>query len=270
VNRHLAIGVASVAGITLLGGCDDPGTAPTRTPGPDTTTVSPKMPRVRLTAFGVSHLEMAQRGDTTPIRPSVRVIDDRNHAVDNVVVNFTIVSGSGALENAQATSAMNGVAAAGPWRLGPALQHNVVRATSPSSSDTVYFNVEGVDVDSSRAGGRFVLDRIYGMPLPTLIPHGLGGSSFQLLSATVEIQGTRFTLWWSQRPSAGSSAVTVISTGSVRSWGRYLMLLIDGTDATDYFAESPAMIVSDGRLRIDHFAWDWQFFGNYWDFKRVP
>src|SRR5262245_55806749 len=119
-------------------------------------------------------------------------------------------------------------------------------------------------------GGRFVLDRIYGGSLPMRVSEGFGRVGFELLSATIDIQGSRFLLTWQYRPTPTSGVANPTMAGSVRISGPYIMLLMDGTNSTDYYAESPAIVLSDGRLRIDNFGWDWQYFGHYWDFKRVP
>jgi hypothetical protein len=164
-------------------------------------------------------------------------------------------------------SAAFGIASAGPWRLGVIAGRNILRATSASTSDTVYIETEGADIDTSRSGGRFALTRLDGVALPTVIRAGYA-AGFELQSATFDLHDSRFAFTYRVRPAAGGGIITQRFEGTVRASGPYLMLLMDGADPQDYFAESPAVVLADGRLRIDNFAWDWQYFGQYWDFKR--
>jgi len=267
----LAISDLGVAGILLLGACGDPGTAPSMTGRPTDTVSTATAQRTYLVWLdgSLTRLGVSPTGDTTLGAPTVQVIDYRHRGVANVTVNFAVVSGGGTLANAQVVSAANGIARAGVWRLGPAAGPNVVRATSPSNKDTVYFSVDAVDVDTSRVDGRFVLDRVDSKPLPTMMPWGdLFGS--ELVSAAVEIRGSRFVLTLDYRWPGDAQAFAQRIEGGVERRGPYRIFVMDGLPRADASVECPALMLADGRLRIANYVEEWPVGGRFQDFKRAP
>lgn len=216
---------------------------------------------------------MAQGGAPTPYPPSVQVTDDRGLPLGNVVVDFAIVLGGGSLVSSQAVSGANGFATAGSWTLGPTSGRNVVRATSPSTRDTVFVELEAGDADTLRSADRFVLDRIDGMLPPLVVPNLSEDANTResvLLAAVVELRRDRFVFRWTTRASGATNAVEHVVAGTVKASGRYLEFEMDGMNPLEYFRTSPAILLADGRLRIVNFAEGWPLFGNFQDFTRAP
>jgi hypothetical protein len=276
MHRRRSYRFAVTAGLTVLGACADPsGPAPgaARRPDPvDTTASKPTpTPRARFGPILVSVFNMEQRGAPTRYPPSVRVMDDRGLPLEKVAVDFAIVLGGGSLASTQALSDANGFATAGSWRLGPTTGRNVVRVTSPSTNDTVLLEIDGVDVDTLRVADRFVLDRIDGMILPIVMPDPDGDPTEQvLLSAVVEVQRDRFAFRWTTRASGATNAVEHSVAGTIKAAKPYLEFETDGMHPLEYFRTSPAILLTDGRLRIANYAEGWPLFGNHQDFKRAP
>ena len=276
MHRRRLFRVAVAGGLTVLAACADLSgpTRAARRPDPVDTTASipTPIPRPRLTPIKVSWVDMAQRGATTQSPPGVRVLDYRGLPLGDVVVDFAIDLGGGSLASSQGLSDAYGYARAGSWKLGPTIGRNVVRATSPSSSDTVFVEVEAVDVDTLRVADRFVLDRIDGSVLPVVINDDFGVSQYVLLSAVMELLRGRFVFRWSWQASNTSTIVesVVAGTVTVNAFGPGLFFEMDGTDPAEYFRVSPAILLADGRLRIANWAEGWPLFGNFQDFKRAP
>ena len=264
------LALLTAAGIPVLGSCGDSGTAPSMTPRLPDTVSTATANRTYLNWFegSLSRLGVSPTGDTTSSPPIVRVIDYRRRGVPNVTVNFAVVSGGGTLASPQVVSDAAGIARAGAWRLGPIAGVNVVRVTSPSNNDTVYFSVEAVDVDASPPDGRFVLDRVDGAELPTMMRGGpVSGSD--LLSADIEIRGSRFVITWSYRwPGEDQSEIQRFE-GSIGPRTPYLVLLMDGLTSLGPPMEIPALLLADGRLRLGNYTDDWPLSGRYQDFKRA-
>jgi hypothetical protein len=208
-------------------------------------------------------------GDTTSSPPVVRVIDYRRRGVANVTVNFAVVDGGGTLAKTQVVTDAAGVAMAGAWRLGPVAGVNVVRVTSPSNNDTVYFKVEAVDVDASMPDGRFVLDRVDGAQLPTMMSGG-PVSGADLLSADIEIRGSRFVITWSYRWPGEDQPEIHRFGGSIGPRAPYLVFLVDALTDLGPSNEVPGLLLADGRLRLGNYTENWPVYGRYQDFKRAP
>lgn len=270
--RHSStLGLVVTTVTSMLGGCADPGTAPNTPQRPSDSVSTATAQRTYLSWFDltVTRLGVSPTGDTTPGPPLVQVVDYRHRAVANVTVNFAVVSGGGTLAVTQAVSSGNGFASARLWRLGPAAGLNVVRATSPSNSDTVYFKVNAVDVDTSPPEGRFLLERLDSQPLPTAMPWGYM-SGAELVSAAIEVRGSQFVLTWNYRFSGGSQAESERIEGGVERRGPYFIFVMSGLNRADASAECPSLLLADGHLRLANFVEDWPIGGRYQDFKRAP
>lgn len=80
---------------------------------------------------GVGNNQMALTGQVLPIDPTVRVLDQYGNGRANVTVTFNITAGGGLLTDATQTTASDGSATLGSWRLGATPGENRVAVSSP-------------------------------------------------------------------------------------------------------------------------------------------
>src|SRR3990172_6465830 len=73
--------------------------------------------------------QQAEPGANVAVKPVVVVTDAAGHGVAGVGVSFAVDSGGGSLQAASATTAADGTASPGEWRLGTSEGQNVLRAT---------------------------------------------------------------------------------------------------------------------------------------------
>ena len=83
-------------------------------------------------------VQTATVGTAVPIAPSVVIRDVRGNPVSGVVVTFSIVSGSGTLTGAMATTSATGVATVGSWTLGAATGTQTIVARVPNLPDVLF------------------------------------------------------------------------------------------------------------------------------------
>ncbi len=80
-------------------------------------------------AISAGNGQQAEPGATVAVRPVVSVKDAGGRAVAGVSVTFSIDSGGGSVQTAIVTSATDGTASPGDWRMGNDEVRNVLRAT---------------------------------------------------------------------------------------------------------------------------------------------
>lgn len=87
--------------------------------------------------------QSAVAGTPVSVPPAVRVTDDGGGPVVGVDVRFTVRSGGGAVEGADATTNADGVATAGSWTLGTTPGENVLTARTAGLLTEVVFTATG-------------------------------------------------------------------------------------------------------------------------------
>ena len=114
--------------MVILAGCGGGGD-PVSPPGPPT----PPQPGVATSlAVLAGEGQQAEPGSMVPVKPMIIVKDAAGRGVAGVSVAFAIDSGGGTLQTTSASTALDGTASPGDWRLGPAEGRNVVRVTAGS------------------------------------------------------------------------------------------------------------------------------------------
>jgi hypothetical protein len=107
-------------------------------------------PPVATTAEAVVDLvQVGVAGEAVTAAPSVRVRDQWDKPMAGVVVTFTVIEGAGALNTGTASTAEDGIAAAGGWTLGSVAGLNQVSARAAGLSP-VTFSAEGGAGEASR------------------------------------------------------------------------------------------------------------------------
>jgi len=82
-------------------------------------------------------------GTPVPIRPAVRVVDERGDPVAGVEVTVVITGGGGSVEGAGQTTDADGVARVGSWTLGSAGANSVEARAGSLQGSPVVFTAEG-------------------------------------------------------------------------------------------------------------------------------
>jgi adhesin/invasin len=80
--------------------------------------------------FNAGQNQVAAKGTTLPINPSVQILDPQFNGVQSVRVIFAVTSGGGSITGDTAYSDANGIATVGSWTLGPNPGANTLTATS--------------------------------------------------------------------------------------------------------------------------------------------
>ncbi|MBA3345045.1 MAG: Ig-like domain-containing protein [Gemmatimonadales bacterium] len=106
---------------------------------------------VTVTAPPASRVELIEGDNQTapvgapvPVRPAVRVTNDRGAPVAGIQVTFVVTGGGGSVEGATQTTNADGIARAGGWTLGAAPGNNRLEARAGSLvGSPVVFSAEG-------------------------------------------------------------------------------------------------------------------------------
>ena len=99
--------------------------------------------------------QVATVNTVVPIAPSVRAQDAFGNPVAGVVVTFSAINGGGVIDAAQQTTDANGIATAGPWKLGTVAGRLFAVATASGVSQAAFSSVAlpGPAVDLQKVFG---------------------------------------------------------------------------------------------------------------------
>ncbi len=88
--------------------------------------------------------QIATVGTPVDVPPAVKAVDEKGQPIPGATVTFTVTSGGGSVESAEAMSGKDGIATIGGWTLGPITGENVLTASAPRAERDFVFVAVGL------------------------------------------------------------------------------------------------------------------------------
>ncbi len=181
----------ALAATALLAACGS-GTEPS-TPPPPPPPPPPAAPVPASVAIHAGNNQEAGPGTTLAVRPVVLVKDALGRPFAGATVSFTIEAGGGSIDAPSATTAADGTASPGTWRLGPTEGENRLRARVGSLSPAVF-------TATSRIPPNLAADTTIGS----------GGGVITYLKSGDPLNGLRLTIPAGAYPGSGRWTIEIL------------------------------------------------------------
>jgi hypothetical protein len=130
--------------------------------------------------------QSAAAGSLVAVPPAVKVTDASGEPMGGIAVSFVVTAGGGTVEGAEATTAGDGVARVGAWRLGPTPGPNTLEARAGSlEGSPVVFTADG----TTGAGVDHFVFRLQPHNVDTGEPFGVEVAMVDALGNVVDLSG---------------------------------------------------------------------------------